>query len=132
MVKQSNLGISNRTTVTERCRIDESVQRAELIDCRRNNLFGRVSLVEISRYEGGLRSQLQNLVDGFSAALPVTTGKNDCRRARACGFQRDCSPHALRCPSHEQHFVINTNVHFSFLTARMHLVVPGTPNKAMS
>ena len=36
----------------------------------------------------------------------------DCRRARACGFQRDCLPHALRCPSHEQHFVINTNVHF--------------------
>ena len=85
MVKQSSLGISNRTTVTERCRIDESVQPAELIDCRRNNLFGRVSLVEISRYEGGLRSQLQKLGDRSSASPSVTTGKNDCRRARARG-----------------------------------------------
>jgi hypothetical protein len=63
--------------------------------------------------ESGFRSQLQNLRDDLRAALFVTIRENDCRRSRAYGFKRNCSPYALRRPCDEQDFAINTNIHFS-------------------
>src|SRR5258708_20195887 len=112
MVKQSSISLSNRAAVAEPCRINQPVQPAKLIDCCGYNSGGRVLLLEISGYEGRLRSQFQYFGDDFVAALCVTISENDCRRARACGFKCNCSPQPLRRPRDEEDFVIATNFHF--------------------